>query len=126
MTAIILGCSQSQISVSVLECLILLYFIYLLMYLSSPEDMLIDFSFYFIYFIFRERGSEGKRVREKHQCERETLIGCLLHVPRQRTELQPGLTDDVPSNWDMPARAILDYFSTGQVAQVSPQFYLSN
>ena len=30
-------------------------------------------------------GSEGKREREKHQCERETLIGCFLKAS------QPGM-----------------------------------
>ena len=37
----------------------------------------------FIYFIFRERGREGEG-REKHPCERETLISCLSCAP------QPG------------------------------------
>ena len=33
---------------------------------SLPEYMFID---------FRKRGKEGQREWEKHQCERETLIG---------------------------------------------------
>ena len=35
------------------------------LFLSSPEDMLID---------FREKGRE----REEHPCERETSVSCLL------------------------------------------------
>ena len=30
---------------------------------------------------FRERRREGKREGEKHQCERETSIGCLSYAP---------------------------------------------
>ena len=30
---------------------------------------------------FRERGRKGEREGEKHQCERETLIDCLLYAP---------------------------------------------
>ena len=41
----------------------------------SPEDMF--FTFFFLNF-FRERGRE----KEKHQCEKETLIGCVLSSPR--------------------------------------------
>ena len=39
-----------------------------------------------ILLIFRERGWERERKGEKHQSERETLIGCLLHVSRQATQ----------------------------------------
>ena len=28
----------------------------------------------------REKGWEGEEEGEKHQCERETSVGCLLHV----------------------------------------------
>ena len=38
------------------------------------EDVLIDFR-------ERERKGEREREREKHQCERETSISCLLHMP---------------------------------------------
>ena len=31
--------------------------------------------------IFKERGTEGGRRGEKHQCERETSVGCLLCTP---------------------------------------------
>ena len=34
---------------------------------------------FFFFFGFRERGREGEREGEKHQCKRETSIGC-LHV----------------------------------------------
>ena len=40
----------------------------------------------FYLFIFRERRREGETEGEKHQSERESLTGCLSHVPRQRTE----------------------------------------
>ena len=41
--------------------------------LSSPED---------VYLFYKDIGG-GKEwgLGERHQCERETLIGCLLHVP---------------------------------------------
>ena len=41
-------------------------FIYL--FISSPEDIVPD--------CFSERG------KEKHQCEREALIGCLPYAPK--------------------------------------------
>ena len=39
--------------------------------------------FYFV-IAFREKGRE--REGEKHQCERETSIGCLLHSPDPGTK----------------------------------------
>ena len=41
-------------------------------------------------FILRERGSEGEREGEKHQCAGDTLIGCFLYAPNQELGLQPG------------------------------------
>ena len=41
-------------------------------------------SFRLYLFIFRDRGMEGERDREKHRCAREILIGCLLHDPKPR------------------------------------------
>nr|KAF6277381.1 hypothetical protein mMyoMyo1_010250 [Myotis myotis] len=40
---------------------------------------------------FRQSGREGERQREKHRCERDTLIGCLPHAPRKGLglKLQP-------------------------------------
>ena len=38
---------------------------------------------------FRKRRREGEREGEKHQCERETLISCLLHNPNWGLNLQP-------------------------------------
>ena len=43
---------------------------------------------------YRERGRRGEKergekdicVRQKHRCEGETLIGCLLYVPGPGTE----------------------------------------
>ena len=53
-----------------------IYFVYICIYVYikfSPEDILID---------VKERRREGEREGEKHQCERETLINCLLHAPQ--------------------------------------------
>ena len=41
-------------------------------------------------FIFRERGREGEREGEKHQCVRESSIGCLSYTPNWGPGLQPG------------------------------------
>ena len=38
----------------------------------------------FIY--FREKGKEREREGERHRCERETSIGCLLYAPIPETE----------------------------------------
>ena len=46
-------------------------FLSFLFFLSSPEDMVVD---------FRERGRKGEREGEKHRCERDTSIGCLLYL----------------------------------------------
>ena len=32
--------------------------------------------------IFRERGREGEKEGEKHQCKRETLTGCPSYTPQ--------------------------------------------
>ena len=64
-------------------------------FLSSPKDMLID---------FREGGREEKKDGVKHQCERETLIGCLLHTSLQRTEPSTqvcALTGIEPTNFQL-------------------------
>ena len=52
-----------------------------------------DWSFWhicqFCFFNFidsRVRGRERERKKEKHHCERETLISCFLHAPELRTE----------------------------------------
>ena len=37
----------------------------------------------FYLFTFREKGREGEREGEKHQCGRETWTGCLLHIANQ-------------------------------------------
>ena len=46
----------------------------------------IFFKKYFIYF-FRERGKEGEREGEKHQC---VMHGCLLQAPNRGPGPQPG------------------------------------
>ena len=50
------------------------------------------FPFFFLFylrilFIFRERGREGDREGEKHQCEREALTCCFSYAPRLGGEL---------------------------------------
>ena len=47
--------------------------------LSLPEGMLID---------FRGRGREREREGEEHGYERETLMGCLSHIPLLGLNLQ--------------------------------------
>ena len=42
--------------------------------------------FFKILFIFREGGREGEKKGEKHLCDRETSISCLLHAPGPGTE----------------------------------------
>ena len=44
------------------------------------------FSNFFKFLIFREKGREGERKGEKHQCEREISIGCLPYVPQLGTK----------------------------------------
>ena len=41
----------------------------------------LSFFLFFCFFIERERGREGKREGENHQCERETSISCLSYAP---------------------------------------------
>ena len=50
----------------------------------------LDFkNFFFILFIFRERGREGDTEGEKHGCERDTSIGCLSHARNWGLNLLP-------------------------------------
>lgn len=52
---------------------------------------------FFTFFIFREEGSRGRESkREKHKCERETLISCLLDTPQQ---IKPRMCPDPELNW---------------------------
>ena len=72
----------------------------------------------FINFFWRRR--EGRK-REKHRCERETLIGCLPYAPSETApwlgpNLQPrhvtfGFAGQCPTNWATWARAEIDVFS---------------
>ena len=68
----------------------------------------------FYVFIFRERGTEGERKGEKHQCARETWICCPSHTSYRGPDLQPRhvpwlvtfLSTGQPSiHWATPARA---------------------
>ena len=70
-----------------------------------------------------ERGGGKERGEQKHGCERETLISCLLYVPQPGTKPMPnplgvcpdlhdwksnlllGSWADAPSNSATPARA---------------------
>ena len=62
---------------------------------GQEEIVLFFYLFLNILFIFRERGREGEREGEKHQCERETSIGCLLYMPPPPN---PGMCPDQESN----------------------------
>ena len=52
-----------------------------------------------ILFIFRERGREGEREQEKHQCPRNTSISCLSHAPNGDQAHNAGMGPDWESNW---------------------------
>ena len=52
----------------------------------GSEIMQVTFKKDFIYSFFLERVERRERDGEKHQCPRETSIGCLLHTPN----LGPG------------------------------------
>ena len=56
-----------------------------LRYISQGSEFLF-FKKDFIY-VFLERGERGKREEEKHQCMRETSIGCLLNASQPETRL---------------------------------------
>ena len=77
------------------------YYQYLLLFESSPEDMLINFI---------KRGRE--RERDKYQCEKETLISCFLYASKSQFEPTPSYVpslgieptifsvwDNTPNNW---------------------------
>ena len=57
----------------------------------------------FYLFIFRERGREGERQGEKHQCEKETTICGLSYISHVRLNLDracnPGMCPDWELNW---------------------------
>ena len=78
----------------------------------------VNFLKYFILVLILERGEGREREGEEHQCERETMIGCLRHAPGhqvcnpgmcpdQESNRQPyGLWDGrCPTNWATPAGA---------------------
>ena len=73
-------------------------------------------------FIFRERRREGESEGEKHQCERETLMGCFPHISHPGTEpanqarawprMEPvtlHFAGWCPTNWATLVRVILNY-----------------
>ena len=59
----------------------------------------IFFRFYLL--IFRERGREGEKEGEKHQCERKISVGCLplVHPPTGDRTHNPLMCSDWESNW---------------------------
>ena len=69
----------------------------------------------FIYFIFRERRREGE---QHHWYDRETSIGCLLHVLQRDQTCNPGMCPDCASNqWPFPLwdGAQLSHITKGSV-----------
>ena len=61
-----------------------IFFFYFLFYVFNPH-----LKTWVFFTDFRERGREKERdinLREKHRCERETLIGCLPHTLQQGIE----------------------------------------
>ena len=92
--------------------------------LKSTTFMFLFFLYFWMHFwrlfVFRERGREREREGEKHQCVRDTLIGCLLHAPNQGPVLQPRhvpwpgikpvafyFSGQHSIHWATPARAAL-------------------
>ena len=57
--------------------------------LYATSAFLFPFLKDFIYLFIFERGREGEREGEKHQCVRETSTSCLLHAPNWGLSLQP-------------------------------------
>lgn len=47
----------------------------------------------------RQTGKETEKGREKHQCESETLNGCLLHTFYQGLGLRLGMRPHWELNW---------------------------
>ena len=80
------------------------FFFFFLVNWKIPECL--HFLKSFIFFSFKREG-KGERERERegkkpYSCERETLISCLLRMPK------PGsfwLQDNAPTNWTTPAMA---------------------
>ena len=56
-------------------------------FLSVTSTVMLTFSF--------KIGKEG----EKHQCVRETTVGCLSHAPTGHPACKPGMCPDWESNW---------------------------
>ena len=88
----------------------------------------------FYLFIFRERGREGKREDEKHQCERETSFGYLSYVPPPGTKPQPRhvhwlvmnratfrFGGQYPTHWATEVRAVNIYFLTVKMVKSGHQ-----
>ena len=77
---------------------------------KAPKTCLRPFFFFlkrFYLFVFRERGREGEREGEKHQCARNTSIGCLPCTPPARDLAQnPCMYPDWESNqWPFNSQA---------------------
>ena len=86
--------------------------------------LVVNISFFLkkFYFFILERGREGEKEGEKHQCTRETLIGCLSYAPSQGPGPQsrhvPWLGIELaifrfagqcPTHWATPVRAVVNF-----------------
>ena len=90
--------------------------------LFLPPSLSSSLPFFFKDFIFRQRGEEGEREGEKHQCVREVSTGCLSNVPgpQPRHVLTGNLPCDllvpkmVPSPWNCTSqgRAYISFVSS--------------
>ena len=78
-----------------MHCILIIAIFYMLIYILFFKG--------FYLFIFRERGREGDREGEKHWCEREISIGCLLHAP----SWEPGLQSRHMPRWRIEPATLL-------------------
>ena len=78
------------------------YYSFFILSLQNLVCILFYFFKDFSYLLFRERGREGEREVEKHQCATDTLISHLFHVPTRDLTRNAGTTQacaDWESNW---------------------------
>ena len=59
------------------------------MEMLHPFPILLYLFFLDSIYLFLETGREEEREEEKHQCGRETLVGCLSHAPNWGPGPQP-------------------------------------
>ena len=70
------------------------YCIQLYLYLFRISDETFEKTSFLKKIILRERGREGEREGEKHHCEREALIGCVI-PPTEVPAHNPGMCCDL-------------------------------